>query len=201
VNKDFFTKPISLKDIKLPQIDIKSIKNNKLILICIFIIVFFIVICIIGANLLSARSEAKDQNLIAERKYKALMAAPSKEVMQNETILLEEEANKYNEKISYIDGEEFSNLLKEFKAEAPIKWSEENVTVRLESNARDLKNYDIYRVNIKNFTGAIADIEEFLEYVKNYKKMVKIDSLKFNRIKLTGNLSGETTLSFYFAKS
>ena len=72
MNKDFFSKPISLKDINLKDFDIKKIKNKKEIVITILVIIYIIVICVIGNNLLEARSEAKSKYELKESKYTAL---------------------------------------------------------------------------------------------------------------------------------
>lgn len=201
MNKDFFTKPISLKDIKMPKISIKGLKNNKLIFICIFIVVFFIVIAIIGSNLLNERDIAKKEKVTAESKYNTLMVAPSKEVMQNEIINMELEILEYEKKLTAVQPSEFSQILKEFRKMAPIKWDEINADYSLvKTREKELESYDIYRVNIKQFTGKLKDIEAFLEYVDNYEKVVRIESLKFNKNQATGNLIGQISLSFYFKK-
>ena len=201
MNKDFFTKPISLKDIKMPKISIKGLKNNKLIFICIFIVVFFIVIAIIGSNLLNERDIAKKEKVTAESKYNTLMVSPSKEVMQNEIINMELEILEYEKKLTAVQPSEFSQILKEFRKMAPIKWDEINADYALvKSREKELESYDIYRVNIKQFTGKLKDIEAFLEYVDNYEKVVRIESLKFNKNQATGNLIGQISLSFYFKK-
>ena len=201
MNKDFFTKPISLKDIKMPKISIKGLKNNKLIFICIFIVVFFIVIAIIGSNLLNERDIAKKEKVTAESKYNTLMVSPSKEVMQNEIIKTELEILEYEKKLTAVQPSEFSQILKEFRKMAPIKWDEINADYALvKSREKELESYDIYRVNIKQFTGKLKDIEAFLEYVDNYEKVVRIESLKFNKNQATGNLIGQISLSFYFKK-
>lgn len=201
MNKDFFTKPISLKDIKIPKISIKGLKNNKLFFICIFIVIFFIVICIIGANLINQRNIAKKENLSSENKYNSLIMAPSKEVMQNEIAIMEAEIMDYEEKITPVEPSEFSQILKDFKASAPIKWDELNMDYALvKTREKELEDYDVYKVNIKQFTGTMKNIEEFLEYVNNYEKIIRIESLKFNKNQATGNLNGQTSLSFYFKK-
>jgi len=200
VNKDFFTKPLSLKDIKIPQISIKGLKNNKLFFICIFIIVFFIVSCIIGANLLNERDVAKQEKLSAENKYNSLMAAPSKEVMKDEIAVMSEQIEQYGKKIAPIDPSEFTKLLENFKSSAPIKWSKDDAKVDLITDEKGFENYDIYKVSINLFKGTLKDVQEFLAYVEGYERIVRVESLQIRKNQTTGSLDGQTLLLFYFSK-
>jgi len=79
VNKDFFSKPISLKDINLKNIDWKNIKNKKEIIISILILIYIIVIICIGSSLLEDRKEVKAELATTENRYNLLQHADSED--------------------------------------------------------------------------------------------------------------------------
>ena len=78
--------------------------------------------------------------------------------------------------------------------------SEVDVRLLSDSEKKEFKDCDVYIVTVKSFSGTFSQIKEFLTYVENYEKLVRIDSLKFNKSKITGELVGSVSLSFYFKK-
>jgi len=202
VNKDFFTKPISLKDIKIEKIDLKNIKNKKEIVIGILVLAYVIGIFIFGNNLLKERAEVKSQYEIKEQKYEALLSASSEEEIKKQIEEMELEKEKLAVKIDGIrSSNEFTEIINDFRENAPIKWDldKQNISVRLDT--KEFEDYDIYTVNISSFSGTFSQVEEFLEYVNNYNKIVRIDSLGFRKNAITGTLGGDLRMSFYFKKS
>lgn len=199
MNKDFFTKPISLKDIKFEKIDFKSIKNKKEIIIGILILLYIIVIFVLGNNLLKTRSEVKAEYEIKEQKYEALQKSRSEDELkkQIEEITLEKE--KLAGKISGIKSiNEFLEIFNDFKKNAPITWEKENISIRPQT--KEFSNYDIYSITIDSFSGTFGQVEEFLEYVNNYNKIIRVESLNFKRSAITGKQIGDIRLAFYFKK-
>ena len=73
------------------------------------------------------------------------------------------------------------------------------INVRLDT--KEFEDYEIYSVNVSSFSGTFNQVEEFFEYVNNYDKIVRIDSLSFRKNVITGTLGGELRMSFYFKKS
>lgn len=203
MNKDFLTKPISLKDLKMPKINLKNIINNKFAIICIFALIFIVVISIIGYNLLEARSVAVSENEISKRKYNSLKSSMTVEEMQQEINKINSEIAIYEKKVAPVNQQQFTEILKEFVKNAHIKIDAsvfDNITLVANSNKKEFADYDIYKVNIKSFSGKFSEIQEFLTYVEKYDKLVRIDSIKFSKSKVTGELVGSISLSFYFKK-
>lgn len=203
MNKDFLTKPISLKDLKIPKINLKNMKNNKFVVICIFALIFIVTICIIGYNLLDARSVAVSENEISKRKYDSLKSTMSIEKMQEEINKINSDLALYEKKLQSVNQQEFTEILNEFVKNAPIKIDAsvfDNITLVANSNKKEFSDYDIYKINIKSFSGDFSKIQEFFTYVENYDKVVRIDSIKFSKSKVTGELVGSASLSFYFKK-
>ena len=200
MNKDFLSKPISLKDINLKNIDFRKIKNKKEIIIGILILVYIIVILIIGSFLLNERSEAKDDFSAKESRYNSLMRAPSEEKLQEQIEELEVEKSKLDSMIKEVTPAEFNEIFSEMKSEIGITWSAESEEVALRPDTKNYPDYDIYVVNIKSFSGTFEQIEEFLEYVDNCDKIVRVDSIGFKENQITGKLVGQLKMSFYFKK-
>jgi len=199
VNKDFFTKPISLKDIKFEKIDLKNIKNKKEILIGILILIYIIFIFVFGNNLLKTRAEVKMQYEIKEQKYEALQRALSEEEIKKQIEEIELEKEKLAGKVESIKSpNEFTEVFRTFKANAPISWNKEDINVR--PNTKEFSDYDVYSVSISSFSGTFEQIQDFLEYVDNYEKMIRVETLSFRRNQITGKLGGEIRLSLYFKK-
>ena len=94
---------------------------------------------------------------------------------------------------------ELTGIFEEFKANAPIKWEKHEVAIK--PGVNEFQAYDICSFTIKNFSGTLKQVEEFLEYVDKYNKIVRIDSLNFKKSVITGTLNGEARLLFYFKKS
>ena len=197
MDKDFFKKIMSTKDIKLPKFELK---NKKMVFICIFIIVFFIGILMVGSALLKDRENAKLEYQIAQRKYMSLQTIPEEEKLKEEINKVIEEKEIYEKLVEAVNSKEFSDILNDFKSKMPISWDTSSEDVSLKTDNKDFPEYDIYLVKIKSFSGTLSQIEEFLTYVANYDKVVRVDSLKFNQNKVTGKLDGQVTLSFYFKK-
>lgn len=198
MNKDFFPKQISLKDINLKDFDIKKIKNKKEIVITILVIIYIIVICVIGSSLLDARAEAKSQYELKESKYISLQNSLSEEEIKKQIEEIEEEKEIINSRIAQMDSNEFSKIFEDFKSGAPITWEKEEIDLRMET--KGFEDYDIYVVNIGVFSGSFEQVEEFLEYVVNYDKIVRVDTLSIKKNPTTGKMAGQLKLSFYFKK-
>ena len=95
MNKDFFTKPISLKDIDLKSIDWKNLKNKKEIVIGILILIYIIAIFVIGSKLLNTREEVKTEYLAKETRYNALQRAGSEETIKKLVNIYIERSKEY----------------------------------------------------------------------------------------------------------
>lgn len=196
MNKDFFTKSISLEDIK--KLDIRKIKNKKEIVIGILILAYIITIFCIGNSLLKSRQEVKAQYDIKEQRYNSLQNAPSEEELKEQIQELSLEKERLSDIVQEVDNNEFRDILSEFKRGAPISWEEEEVSLKPET--KEFANYDIYIVNIKDFSITFDQLEEFLTYVENYNKVVRIDTLGIKKSEITGKMTGQLKLSFYFRK-
>ena len=61
MNKDFLSKPISLKDINLKNFNPKNIKRKKELVIGILFIAYIIVVIIVGKNLFATRADLKEE--------------------------------------------------------------------------------------------------------------------------------------------
>lgn len=199
MNKDFFTKPISLKDIKFEKIDLKNIKNKKEIIIGVLILAYIIIIFILGSNLLKTRSEVKEQYEIKQQKYEALGNALTEENLKKQIDQIIIEKEKLADKIEGIKSiNEFTEIFNEFEVNAPITWESEKIAIK--SETKESLEYDIFSIDILSFTGTFEQIEDFLRYVDNYNKIVRIESLDFRRSSITGKLIGDIKITFYFKK-
>jgi len=194
VNKDFFKKSISLKDI-----DFKKIKNKKEIVIGILILAYIIVIICIGKFLLDERETAKIEFDAKESRYNLLKSASSAEELKAQIDALALEKEKMAIKVSSITNNEFNDVLADFKKKSPIVLSEEEVTIR--NTSKELEEYSVYNVTFKSFSGSLEQMEEFLKYVDEYERIVRIDTFNFKKNQITGNMGpGSLKLSFYFKK-
>lgn len=199
MNKDFLSKPISLKDIDLKNIDWKNLKNKKEIVIGILILVYIIVIICIGNSLLNTRAEVEAEYLMKETKYNSLHSAGSEDALKEQIDGLEVEKALLANRIVEIDSNtELTKIFDDFKAGAPINWSEQEIVPRPET--KELAAYNVYIANISKFSGSLSQIEDFLQYVETYEKLVRIDTLAFKKNEITGNFEGQLKLSFYFKK-
>lgn len=198
MNKDFFNKSISLKDIKFSKIDLKKLKNKKEIIIGILILVYIICIILVGNHLLKMREEAKSEYEIKEIKYNSLQNSLSEEKLREQILEMENEKEKLSNKVITVENNiELDKIFSDFKVNAPIIWDNQTVRPR---EMKDFKDYDIYTVDIDAFSGTLDQVEAFLEYVDNYDKIVRIDTLSFSKNKITGKLGGKAKLTFYFRK-
>lgn len=196
MNKDFLTKPISFKDIDLKKL---NLKNNKQIVIGILILVYIIVIVCIGNVLISNRAEVKAEHETKETKYNSLKAASSEDEIREKIKELEAEAETLsNEMVEINSSAERTKIFKDFRSGSPIKWEEDSEKITQKSETKEMAGYEIYTVNVGNFSGTYSQIEDFLKYVENYEKVVRIDTLAFKSNSVTGKLSGQLRLSFYF---
>lgn len=198
MNKDFFNKKISLKDIKDIKIDLKKIKNKKEIIISILILIYIICIILIGNHLLKQRELVKDEYDLKEAKYNALQNSISEEEFRKKILELENEKQELANKILPVESNmEVEKIFADFKAKAPITWGEPTVEFR---EIVGLEKYNIYSVDIESFSGTLKEVKDFLEYVDNYDRIVRIDSINFNKNKITGKIGGRVRLTFYFTK-
>jgi len=198
VNKDFFTKPISLKDINLKDIDLKKIKNKKEIVIGILILVYIIVIFCVGNSLLKERNTAKTEFAAKEIRYNSLKNAGTEAELKADIEKLVSEKEKLAIKVESISSNEFNDILDDFSKNAPIALTVKEISIR--NSSRDLADYSIYSVSIGSFSGSLKQIESFLKYVEDYERIVRIDNLSFKKNQITGDMDGSMNLSFYFKK-
>lgn len=196
-------KSILAKEIKLPKItidDIKKLKDNKFVLICIFAVIFLIIICIIGTNLFNEQADAKLENKVALSRYETLKNAMPKKDMEAAIVKYKEEIAINKERVKTINSIEFDDVIKDFKENSPIKWNDNDATSSFGQTSRELSDYSKIIVSVKNFSASISKIKEFLEYVDNYEKIVRVDTITFSKNRVTGALEGKLVLSFYFEK-
>lgn len=192
VNKDFFTKPISLGDLK--NIDIK---NKKEWIIGGFAVLYVVAFLVIGSFLLSDREEVIEQYDKKKTKYELLQRSESEDVLSKKI----EELSFEKDKLTSVTGSVTSNeyfraLLKEFKKDSPVSWKEEYISVKTKDE------YDIYSIDIKNFSCSLSQAEEFLKYVSEYEaNIVRVSTFDMNKKEATGgNMTGSIKLEFYFKK-
>lgn len=195
-------KKISLKDIDFKKINLKNIKNKKEIVIGILVVIFLIVIFVIGNVLLNKRADAKSEYERKESKYNSLQSALSEERIRSNISKLEMEMEELADIVTEITPAQFNDVFSEFKSGVAISWdkSDGNEEISLKTDNRDYPEYDIYSVNIKTFSGTLNEIKDFLEYVDNYPRIVRVDTITFKQNQITGRLSGQIRLSFYFKK-
>ncbi len=201
VNKDFFKKPISLKDINLKNINLKNlknIKNKKEILIVILMLVYIVIVFLTGNALINTRGKAKSEYQTKLAEYNSLVNSLSEDKIKEKINELELEQENLAKKIEEVDNTKLREILTDFKKGAFITWEDEEIMLR--SETKEFEDYDIYVVNIKSFSGSLEQIESFLEYVDNYSRIVRVDTITFRQNQITGKLSGQLKLSFYFKK-
>lgn len=198
MNKDFWKQPISLKDIKIKKINLKDIKNKKEILIGILIFAFVVSILVIGHNLLKTRSQTNDEYNRKKSIYSSLQNSAGEDQIKK---MIEEaglEKDELSAKLVEINNtNEFYDIFNDFKKNAPIKWTKEDINPKF---GKANEEYDVYIATINSFSGNFDQIQEFLEYVKNYDKLVRVDTLSFGKDNITGKITGKLRLSFYFKK-
>lgn len=202
MDKDFLNKKISLKDIDLKKINFKNIKNKKEIVIGILVLIFVIAVLVIGSVLLNKRADAKSEYEKKESRYNSLQNALSEESIRNNISKLEMEKEGLADIVTSITPAQFNDVFNEFKKGVAIYWdkSDGNEEISLKTDNKDYPEYDIYSVNIKTFSGTLSEIKDFLEYVDGYSKIVRVDTITFKQNQITGRLSGQVRLSFYFKK-
>ena len=198
VNKDFFKKQISLKDINLKNINLKNIKNKKEILIGILIVVYIVIVALTGNALINTRGKAQREYQLKLAEYNSLVNSQSEDKIKEKLSELEIEKEKFSKRIEAVDNTKLREILADFKSGAFITWEDEEIMLRTET--KEFEDYDIYVVNIKSFSGSLEQIESFLEYVDNYSRIVRVDTMTFRQNQITGKLSGQLKLSFYFKK-
>ncbi len=200
MNKDFLSKPISFKDINLKSINLKSIKKKKEIIIGILFIAYVIAVIVIGKNLFAARTEIKSEYTRKEERVKALKGGFSEEELQKKIDDIEVEKEGLNGIFYSVTSAQFTDILNDFKNNSPIVWEDKNVEVSLVKSNPEYAAYDVYSVYVKTFSGSFNQVQEFLDYVKNYDKLVRVDAISFRREEITGKMNGTLKLSFYFKK-
>lgn len=201
MNKDFLSKPISLKDIDFKSIKLKSIKKKKEIIIGILFVIYVIAVIIIGKNLISKRTELKAEYSRKEQRVNSLKEALSEEEIQKKIDDLEIEKENLNNAFYAITPAQFTDILNDFKRNSPIDLDEGgDIEVSIVPDRPEISSYDVYSVYVKSFSGSVNQVKEFLEYVKNYDKIVRIDAINFRRDDITGRMKGPLKLSFYFKK-
>jgi len=200
VNKDFLSKPISLKDIDFKSIKLKSIKKKKEIIIGILFIIYVIAVIIIGKNLISTRAELQGEYSKKEQRVNSLKKGATEEEIQKKLDDLEIEKENLNNTFYAITPAQFTDILNDFKRNSPITWDDKDADVSIMPDSSEYSNYDGFFVYVKSFSGSFNQVKKFLEYVKNYDKLVRVDSINFRRDDVTGNMKGVMKLSFYFKK-
>ena len=201
MNKDFLKKPISLKDLNLKDMNlakIKDIKNKKEILVCILIIAYIVIIFLTGNALINTRGNAQSEYQVKLTRYNSLVNSPSEDAIKERLNELEVEREELSKVVEAVDNIALRSILSDFKKGAQITWEDEEIMLR--SETKDFEDYDIYVVNIKSCSGTLEQLEGFLEYVNNYDKIVRVDTITFRQNQITGKLSGQLKLSFYFNK-
>jgi len=101
-------------------------------------------------------------------------------------------------KVSSINNSEFTGVLADFKANSPLVLTGEDV--RINNASKTFSDYTIYEVTIQSFSGTFDKVEEFLEYVDNYERIVRVDTINFRKNQITGLMGGSLKLSFYFKR-
>ncbi len=200
MNKDFLSKTISLKDIDFKSIKLKSIKKKKEIIIGILFVVYVIAVIIIGKNLISTRAELEGEYAKKEQRANSLKQGDSEEEIQRKIDDLEIEKENLNNAFYAITPAQFTDILSDFKRNSPITWDDKDVDVSIMPVKPEYSSYDVFSVYVKSFSGSFNQVKEFLGYVKNYDKIVRLDSINFRRDDVTGNMKGAIKLSFYFKK-
>ncbi len=198
VNKDFLKKISSLKDINLKDVNLKKLKSKKEILIVILIVAYIAIIFLTGNALINTRAKAKSEYQAKLAKYNSLVNSLSEDKIKEKISELELEREKLAEKLEEVDNTKFREILTDFKKGTSITWEDEEIMLRPET--KEFEKYDIYVVNIKSFSGSLEQIESFLEHVDNYSRIVRVDTITFKQNQITGKLSGQLKLSFYFKK-
>ena len=177
----------------------KKFVNKKEVIVGILVFVYVIVICCIGTKLLGERADAKAEYERKEQKYNSLQRAKNETEMKEMIEEIENEKLILSGRIEGIENNnKFTEIFNEFKSGAPISWSEEKISLR--EGTKEVADYDVYSVTIDPFTGSFEQVEQFLEYVENYDKIVRIDTLSIRKNSITGKMGGQVKLSFYFKK-
>ena len=201
MNKDFLSKPISFKDIDLKKINLKNIKRKKEIIIGILFVAYVIAVVVVGKNLLAKRADLKAEYERKEQRVKVLEGI-NKDEFQKKLEDIESEKVALNDTFYAITPAQFNDILGDFKRGSTISWGDDSkdVDVSLVTNNKEYEAYDVYAVYIKSFSGSFNQVQQFLEYVKNYDKLVRVDSINFRKEEITGKMKGTIKLSFYFKK-
>ena len=201
MNKDFLSKPISFKDIDLKNINLKNIKRKKEIIIGILFVAYVIAVIVVGKNLLATRADLKADYERKEQRVK-LLEGLNKDEFQKKIDDIENEKLALNDTFYAITPAQFNDILNDFKRGSAISWGDDSkdVDVSLVQNNKEYENYDVYAVYIKSFSGSFNQVQQFLEYVKNYDKLVRVDAINFRKEEITGKMKGTIKLSFYFKK-
>lgn len=205
MNKDVLNKQISMDDIKNIFSKLKNSKNKKEIIIGILILIYIISVVIIGYNLWNRRIEAKAEYDRKESQYTSLKSIKSeaelKKMIENAEL---DKAKLESRMIEIKTSSELTAALDDFKKDCPIKWNandkNESFTPSKSSN-KELSGYDIYALRVDSFSVSLDQAVEFFEYVKNYDKIVRVDTFEVSKNRITGAMNGSMRLSFYFKKS
>lgn len=199
MNKDFLNKPISLKDINLKNIKLKDIKNKKEIIIGTLILVYIILIMCFGSHLLNKRAKMKEEYELNEKKYNLLQNTFSEEEFREKIEEINKEKEELSNKVSSVGNNiELTKVFEDFKHNSPLSWEDYDITP---VDSREYADYDVYNLVVRSFSGTPKKVEEFLEYVDNYEKIVRVDIFNYEKSKTTGNIGGSFRLSFYFKKA
>jgi len=197
VNKDFFTKPISLKDIKFNKINFKNVRHKKEIVIGILILVYIIIIFIIGNNLLKVRKEVKAQYKVKETQYNELKNMTNEEELRRLIQEIDYKKSEILERFITIEtGKQASEISDEFLKNAPIELGRGNFD---QAPDNKLPDYDIYKFEKIKFSGTMEEVASFLEYVKNYDKIARVSGLSISTDR-SGRIGGQLDVYFYFRK-
>ena len=200
MNKDFLSKPISLKDIDLKNINLKNLKKKKEIIIGILFIAYIIAVIVVGKNLFVTRADIKAEYERKETRVKSLREGFSEEEIQKKIDDVEKEMEELDSIFYAVTPAQFNDILNDFKRNSPITWDDKDTEVSLVKNNKEYDSYDVYSVYVKSFVGSFSQIQEFLEYVKNYDKLARVEAINFRREEITGKMRGTLKLVFYFKK-
>lgn len=177
------------------EFDLKE-RKNEIIVILSYLAIFFTLIFFI--NYLKTEEESKkfDEEL-ARIQYNSLKNSNlSKSDLTNELAAIEQEIESVKQKLPVnLKHQDVNEMLSEISTNTGGIFNLGNCDI---ADSKTTNNSITYEVKIKNIKASYAQIENLLNYIKEYKSKIGITQLELIREDM--NVSGNLTIVFYSEK-
>lgn len=190
---------IELKNIDFNKI--KAVFKRKETLIGIGIAVFIVGIVIVGNILFGSYKEATDKRDVIKTRYERILAGDTDAVsLQQKIDVANSETESSLVRISEITPKEVGDLLIQIQKDTGVSWADTGRTINVKEDIKEAPDLKAVIVTVSKFSATYSEIKGFIDYIDNFYREVSIDVLNFSKDKLTGNMTGNMTLTFYMKK-